>query len=320
MNRYQDKIYGGERRGLLILALVLGLGLLPILVGESAYTQYLATRVAVGIVLTLGLNLFFGYLGQINFGYHGFYCLGAYAFALLIVRFGFSFVPAVLLTLLAVFAAGFLIGLPLLRLSGHFLALGTLAMGLAIYVLSNSFPDINGGEDGMVLSTQTIFGITLKGTPLLYFLLFWVLASFYICHSLISSRIGRAIIAIREDEQAASACGINVFWFKLIIFALSASFGAIGGIIWVTSIRFIQPELFNLSVMILLLSQMVVGGLGSNLGAVLGGAGVILLQEYTAAAEAYQPLFFAGILMAALIFFPTGLIGLFKKLFVKTSY
>ena len=319
MSSHRDKSQKSRKKGLFLLTLALLLAIVPLLVGKGHYAQHIATMVAVGIVLTLGVNLVFGYLGQINFGYHGFYCLGAYTFALLVVNLKIPFIPAIFLAILIVFFVALLIGIPLLRLRGHYLALGTLAMGLAVYVLANLFPHINGGEDGMVLSTPTIFGTSLRGIPLVYFLLVWVLICFYTCHCLMSSRLGRAILAIREDEEAALICGINVFWTKLVVFALSGSFGAIAGALWCSSVRFVQPEMFNLEILILLLAQMVIGGLGSNFGAVLGGTLVVLLNEYTSPAGAYQPLFFAGILLAALMFFPTGIAGLLKRLFIKNT-
>lgn len=257
----------------------------------------------INMILAMSLNLVTGFTGQLHLGHAGFMAIGAYTAGLLATKGGLGFLPAVLVAGLLAAFFGLVVGLPTLRLRGDYLAIATLGFGeiVRIAILNLEF---TGGPFG------------LRGIPRLTNLPIVIIAvviTFLVLRSLIRSRIGRAFIAIREDEVAASAMGIEATRMKVTAFVLAAFFAGVAGGLYAFWFRFISPGSFGFLLSIELLSMVVLGGLGNLLGSVLG-AGFItylpeLLRTSVPAVAQHRMVFYGALLVLAMILRPNGLLG-----------
>jgi branched-chain amino acid transport system permease protein len=290
-----------KRRVLISTSLLLvGLFILPFLVEAGLGKSWLRIIdfALLYIMLALGLNIVVGYAGLLDLGYVAFYAVGAYCWALLASpHFDLHLPFWIILPLGALLAAlfGILLGTPTLRLRGDYLAIVTLGFGEIIRIFLNNLNspiNITNGPQGITLidpfsiaglsfgKTQSILGLNLSSPHLYYylFLLFTALVIF-VSLRLEDSRIGRAWAAIREDEMAASASGINTRNIKLLAFAMGASFGGLSGGLFASFQGFVSPESFNLMESIMILSMIVLGGMGNIKGVILGAILVTIIPE-----------------------------------------
>ncbi len=280
--------------------LLLGLILLPFVVEASLGKSWLRILdfALLYIMLALGLNIVVGYAGLLDLGYVAFYAVGAYCWALLASpHFGLNLPFWVILPAGAAIAAlfGVLLGTPTLRLRGDYLAIVTLGFGEIIRIFLNNLNspvNITNGPQGITLiepmnlfgfslgKKQEILGLTLS-SPHLYYYLFLVFVALvvFVCMRLENSRIGRAWVAIREDEMAAAAAGINTRNIKLLAFAMGAAFGGLSGGLFASFQGFVSPESFNLMESIMILSMIVLGGMGNIYGVILGALLVTVIPE-----------------------------------------
>lgn len=269
----------------------------------NSYYYGIFILMGINIILAMSLNLVTGFTGQLHLGHAGFMAIGAYTAALLSVKAGVAFTPALLAAGLVAAIFGVLVGLPTLRLRGDYLAIATLGFG-EIVRISILNMDITGGPFG------------LRGIPRLTNLpivIIVVALSYAVLHSLVHSRIGRAFIAIREDEVAAEVMGIETTRMKVTAFALAAFFAGIAGGLFAFWYRFISPGSFGFMLSIEVLSMVVLGGLGNLLGSVLG-AGFItylpeLLRTSAPAIAQHRLVFYGALLVIAMILRPNGLLG-----------
>ena len=291
-----------DKRSVLISTslLLLGLLILPFLVEAGLGKSWLRIIdfALLYIMLALGLNIVVGYAGLLDLGYVAFYAVGAYCWALLASpHFDLHLPFWIILPLGALLAAlfGMLLGTPTLRLRGDYLAIVTLGFGEIIRIFLNNMNapiNITNGPQGITLidpfsiagisfgKTQSILGLSLS-SPHLYYYLFLLFTAMVIFVSLRleDSRIGRAWAAIREDEMAASASGINTRNIKLLAFAMGASFGGLSGGLFASFQGFVSPESFNLMESIMILSMIVLGGMGNIRGVILGAILVTIIPE-----------------------------------------
>ena len=208
------------------LAVVLVVILMPIVVGE--YYRYLIRLICVYTMLALGLNIFMGYTGQINLGSAGFFCIGAYGTTLLVTKLGIDYFAAMPAAILLTVVAAWGMSYPLLRLRGHAMAIGTLAFAMAIFLVAARAHGLTGGENGIVLPPTFLFGQEVGNMFFYYFILAITVAGFLFCYFLVNSRIGRALKAIRDNEAAAEAVGIDIVYYKRFAWLISAGFGGVG--------------------------------------------------------------------------------------------
>jgi len=265
--------------------------------------------IIINAILALGLNLIFGHTGQISIGQAGFYAIGAYTSAILEVKFGISFLlawpSAIVLT--AIIAA--IIGIPILKLHGHYLAMATIAFGMIVETMATNWISITGGHAGVYVPAENILGSFIASK--MYFVIVIVgILLYIICENIEYSRVGRAIRAVREDENGASSIGIKHSKYKVIMFVVGAIFSAIAGIIYVHLNSVITPEVFNMETSILILMMVIVGGIGSNIGVVLGSVFITLLPELLYGFLEYNILVYGILICLSLIFLPQGLHGL----------
>ncbi|ADK85080.1 inner-membrane translocator [Desulfarculus baarsii DSM 2075] len=259
------------------IALIVALGVFP-LFGDS-YQIYTVNQMAINVIVALGLNLLVGYTGQISLGHAGFFAIGAYGTLVMMIKLGLPFVVALPLAGLLSALFGFLLGLPALRLEGPYLAIATLGFGLTITQILGRI-EYFGGHMGIQAPPLEIFGWTATSDAARYAVIMPIAVIMALAmRNLIKTRVGRAFVAIRDSEIAAECIGVNITYYKTLAFAVSAFFTGIAGGLMAFVLGFINPHTFNLMTSVLFLSMVVVGGLGSILGSVMGAVLITYLGQ-----------------------------------------
>jgi branched-chain amino acid transport system permease protein len=294
--------------GMLIFAVfILVFPLLPLNV------YYLSIMIFIGIntIITTGLCMLMGYAGQISLGHAAFYGLGAYTSGILTARFGINPWPAMALAVMLTAAVAFVVGLPTLKLRGHYLAMATLGFGEIVYIAFNELVSLTGGPSGFGdIPVIRLFGLSIDSDVSWYFFI-WTVAwlIFLFSMNIVHSRVGRALRSIHGSELAANAMGVNVSRFKLHIFVISAVYASLAGSLYAHFVTFLSPGTFGLMFSILLVTMVVVGGMHDLWGAVLGAAILTFLPEYLRVFKDYDVLVYGAMLLVMVIFLPRGLAG-----------
>lgn len=253
----------------------------------------------INIIMALGLNITTGVTGQLSMGHAGFMSLGAYTSAILSIKLGAPFWLALLAGAVVAALFGFIIGLPALRLEGDYLAIVTIGFAEIVRVFFLNF-EPGGKAVGLSgIPQETSFTLVLVSTIVVIFF----------TNRLLASRIGKAMYAIRENEIAAEACGINTTHLKVLSFVLGAFLGGLGGALYAHYMYYISPQDFDFMRSIEILNMVVLGGLGSIPGAILGAAILTVLPEVLRVVAEYRMLFYGALLVLLMIFRPNGLFG-----------
>jgi branched-chain amino acid transport system permease protein len=244
----------------------------------KSYYIYVMSLMAVNVIVALGMNLLVGNTGHISLGHAGFVAIGAYTTVLLISGAGVFFPLALLAGGLLAAMFGFILGIPALRLEGPYLAIATLGFGIAVTITIGRI-DLFGGHMGLIVPKPEIAGIDFSGDRSLYYLVTAIaLLMGFAMRNILKSRLGRAFHAVRDSDIAASTLGVNVARYKTLSFAISAFYAGIAGGLWAFVLGFINPGLFSFVLSILFLATVVVGGLGTILGSVLGAVVITFLN------------------------------------------
>ncbi|MET7773586.1 branched-chain amino acid ABC transporter permease [Nocardia sp. NPDC005366] len=295
--------------------------LVAVVVGIACYAPFelapfrtfqLAMAMIYAIAL-LGLNLVVGHTGQISLGHGAFFALGAYTAAVLMDRWDTPYPATLPIAAAVTFVIGFALGIPVLRLRGLYLALVTLAIAIFTVPLLKRFDDITGGSMGLTLPKPKPPAWTgLAEDQWLYFL---ALATTLICFLLVAgvlrSRVGRAVHAIRDNEIAAEVLGVRLAHYKTLAFAWSATLAGVAGCVYTWVIAYVSPDSFAVTLSITLLAGLVVGGLGTQWGPVLGGLFVMYVPNFAQDINQAAPSVIFGLLIIAVMYLaPNGLAGL----------
>ena len=319
------KIFHGKWLWLWSALLVVALVLLPFLVKNYRVFQF--NLVLVYAVAILGLNILTGFNGQISLGHGAFYAFGAYTAAVMMDKMGAPYWSTLPVAGLVCFSFGFLVGFPALRLAGHYLALATYALALAVPQLLKykNIEGWTGGVQGIVLTKPDApFEFSLFGQPLspdrwLYF--FTLLATaimFLLAWNLLRGRVGRALIAIRDHPIAATAMGINLPMFKSLAFGVSAGFTGVAGALGAIAVAFVSPDSFTVTLSIFLLVGVVVGGLASIPGAIFGAIFIQFVPNISDQISKSAPAAIYGVLLIGLMYLmPTGVMGMVQRVWVR---
>lgn len=263
-------------------------------------------------VLVTGLNIFMGFAGQVSFGHNAFAAIGGYTSAVLTATYGWEPLPAGAIGLAGALAVAFLIGYPVLRLRGHYLAMATLAIGLIVYEVAVQWQSVTQGYMG--ISGIPPIGIgawaITSDRELLIVLLTAAALALASAASIRRSRLGRAFVAVAGSEDAARALGIDVARYKLAAFMMSAAYAAVAGSLFVHAVGFVSPEVFGLQMVVLAFTMLYVGGLGTVAGPALGAIIISALPESFRTFKDYQDLAYGAALIAILIYAPRGLASL----------
>jgi branched-chain amino acid transport system permease protein len=259
-----------------------------------------------------------GYAGQISLGHAGFFGIGAYCSGLLNVKLGFP--PWIAAVVAIAFTAGvaYIIGIPTLKLRGHYLAMATLGFGEVIFVVLTKLDWLTGDPDGLPgIQPFSIWRLQFSSkfaTGQYFFAWIVVLVILIISMNITNSRVGRAFRAIHGSETAASGTGVDIAKYKLQAFILSAIYAAIAGCLYAHFRQFIASSSFHLQTSIRLVTMVVAGGMGSLWGAILGALLLTWLPEWLTWVDEYDIMVYGGFLMGVMIFFPGGLVGLAGRL------
>ncbi len=279
----------------------------------SMYQTNIMITALIYVMCGLGLNIVIGLAGLLDLGYVAFYAVGAYSYALLNYHFGVNFWMALPIGGALGFTFGVLLGFPVLRLRGDYLAIVTLGFGEIIRLVLENWNEFSFGPSGIAnIPRPSFFGMDLdlqQVTIWIYFLMIaLVVFTIFVVGRLQNSRIGRAWIALREDEIACQAMGIDKTRTKLSAFALGATWAGMAGVMFAAKTTFINPASFTIWESVIILCVVVLGGMGSILGVIMGAMVLILLPEYLRAFSEYRMLLFGAILVLMMVFRPGGII------------
>ncbi|MDK9705140.1 MAG: branched-chain amino acid ABC transporter permease [Sulfuritalea sp.] len=291
---------------LLILATVLLL--LPLVLPNNYYYD-IAIRMAINAIIVLGLNLLIGFAGQISLGHAGFVGIGAYASAILPTHFGWHPILAMAGGAAIASAIAAVVARPIFRLKGHYLAMATLGLGIITAIVIKNEAAYTGGPDGMAVAVLSLMGFEISGEKQWY----WVLAalllfSFWASRNLIDSPFGRALRALHGSEVASQVMGVDVARYKVAIFVLSAFFASLMGSVTAHYIGFVSPNIADFFHSIELMTMVVVGGMASIYGSLIGAVLLTALPQALSTFEGWETVAFGTILILCMIFMPKGLV------------
>jgi branched-chain amino acid transport system permease protein len=281
----------------------------------SAIGNYPDLMVFAGIycLITIGLSLLMGYGGQISLGQAAFYGIGAYVSAFLTANYGLNPWICMLIGMILAALVAVLVGVPSLKLRGHYLAMATLAFGIIVFIVFNEEVEITGGPDGMIgIPGLSLFGFKFNSVERYYYLVwFFVFAAFIFTINIIQSRSGRALRAIHISEAASSAMGVNVSRLKIIVFVYSAILASLAGSLYAHYMNFVNPSTFDLFFSIKLIIMIALGGMHDIWGAIVGAFLVTFLSfEWLHYFEEFEIIVYGIILLLVTIFLPHGLVGI----------
>ena len=290
---------------------------LPFVLPNSYYMD-LAIRMAINAIIVIGLNLLIGFAGQISLGHAGFLGIGAYASAVLPTHFGWH--PLLALGVGAT-VTGLIAGLvarPIFKLKGNYLAMATLGLGIIINIALRNEAQWTGGPDGMAVPAMGLLGFELSSDKQWYWVVALLLSvSVWASISLIDSPFGRALRALHGSEVASQVVGVNVVRYKVSIFVLSAVFASIMGSVTAHYVGFVTPNFADFFHSIELVTMVVVGGMASVFGSIVGAVLLTALPQALATFEGWETVVFGAVLMLCMIFLPKGLVPTLAAKFGK---
>jgi branched-chain amino acid transport system permease protein len=291
------------------LVLVVAVIIAP-MVFHGGYLMNVLVFVGINTMLAVALNLLLGYAGQISLGHAAFFGIGAYISGVLTATYSLDPWPAMLIAAAATSLLAFILGFPILKLKGHYLAMATLGFGIIVYITLNETVEITGGPSGLAGIPNIAIGSFQFDDDLKNFYLIWffVLVTVLLSANLVNSRIGRALRAIHDSETAARVMGVNASYLKVQIFALSALISAVAGSLYAHTMTFISPASFGFNFSVELLTMVIIGGLGSIYGSLLGAALLTLLPEFLRTFQDYDIMIYGLFLILMTMFMPGGLV------------
>lgn len=301
-----------KKKGLPIFIIIFAIGIVLAVAGYMVQDQYMGrvlVLMAINAILGSSINLLAGFSGQISLAHAAFYGLGAYTTAIMTQKIGLSFWLALPCSFLIAAVFGVLLGIPTLKLKGHYLTIATLAFNMIIYMLIKNWDSLTNGTVGMFgIQPPTILGISLN-TPnkMLPFVIIvgTVIVAFIV--SLMKSSYGRAFAAIKVDEISAEVSGVSTYYYKVLLFAISSGIAGIAGCIYASYNQFITPETFTLNASIKILTICVVGGIGTIIGPLVGSVFISMVSEYFRNFADLEQVIYGAMLVIVIVLMPRGI-------------
>lgn len=300
-----------ESHPVLILAVLLVFAILLPWILPSSYLRGVAVRIVLYMLFATGLNVTNGYGGQFNIGFAGFMCVGAYTAGILATSWGVTFIPALIAAGLVAAFFGFLVSLPTSRLSGMYLSIVTMGFSEIIRIIALNWSSLTGGPLGIKnIPTPSFFGLSVKSPIGFYYLaLVLLLIALFCVYRLIHSRVGRAWISIRENPDAASSLGVNIRLYKAINFMVSAFIAGMGGTFMAFYYRYLATDMFMIDNGHEVLAMVVLGGMGTIAGPMLGSLVINLVTEAFRFAADFRLVAYAVLIIVMMWVRPQGLAG-----------
>lgn len=284
----------------------------------NPYFLFILNMFFIYVILSLGLNLLLGYAGQFAFASSAFYGIGAYVVLLLQVKLGCSFWLSFIMAGFITAMIGLIISFPAIRLSGLYLAIVTISFALLTQWIFIHWHSLTFGAGGHKCPAPNFSFFSITTEVGMYYLSFLtVVLITLITWNITRSKIGRAFVAIKENEIIAQSMGINLVVYKLLAFALSGLYAGIAGGLFAGVLKFVAPENFGLFETIIQFTMVVLGGLGSIIGSIFGAGVILFLIEITRGLHTLQEILFGGLIIVTVIFLPSGLYGIIKNRFPK---
>lgn len=303
--------------------LIVFLLIFPIAVSGNKYRLGVMVTAGIYIIMVIGLNLLMGYAGQVSLGHAGFFGIGAYCSGLLNVKLQMSPWLSMIIAIFVTAIIAYAVGVPTLKLKGHYLAMATLGFGEVIYVILSKLDWLTGDTSGLLgINPLSIGDIYFDSNYVIgQYALIWAvtIVILILSNNIVNSRVGRAFRAIHESEPAAIGMGVNIAKYKVQVFVLSAIYASIAGSFYAHFHGFIGYPTFHLGTSITLVTMVVVGGLGNIWGAILGGLLLTWLPEWLTIMKKYDIVVYGIMLMLVMVFMPDGIFGKFSSLISRFS-
>lgn len=283
------------------------------LMDRNAYHVDVLVNAGIFMILALGLNVIVGYAGMLNLGYAALFAIGAYTYGILNTTIGVPFWPGLVAAGFVTAGAGMLLAFPALRLGGDYLAIVTLGSGEIVRIVLNNLDSWTGGPNGLLgIDHPTLpfgYDFGVESFPY-YYLVLAILAVLIVgLRRAERSRLGRAWMALREDELAAGAMGINLVWTKLSAFGIGGFIAGLAGSVFAAKQGTVSPDSFDFVVSVMVLAMVVLGGLGNIRGVLIGALALSLLPEFLRSFEIYRMLIFGAAMIGMMLFRPQGILG-----------
>ncbi|MGO3928749.1 branched-chain amino acid ABC transporter permease [Rhodopseudomonas pseudopalustris] len=306
-----------NRRSVILLALATMMALLP-LVFPSSYYFRVASLVWVSALAAIGLNILMGKAGQVSLGHAGFFGIGAYAVAIGPAHLGVNALAAVGIGALLSGLLAFLVGRPILRLKGHYLAIATLGLGVLIAMVITTESRWTGGPDGMPVAKLVLFGWRVSGSDTWY----WITAGLlligtWIALNLDDTPTGRAFRALHDSETAARVAGVAVNRFKLQAFVIAAVYASVAGSALAMMNGFVNPDQAGFLHSVELVTMVVLGGLGSIVGSIVGAAVLVVLPQALTVFQEYEHFMLGLLIIVSMIFMRDGMVPMLARLITR---
>jgi branched-chain amino acid transport system permease protein len=285
----------------------------------NSYIMQLVINVLIYVILTMGLNLLTGFTGILSLGHAAFFGVGAYTAAILNVRYGVSFYITLPAAIIITVICSLLLSIPALKVKGSYLVLMTIGFGEVVRLLLVNWIPLTNGPNGIVgISYPELGFFKITSIYQCYYLiiLFVVLLAIY-QKVLMRSRVGRAMLSIRDDDNAAELCGIDIAQYKIKAFAISAAYCAIAGSLYAHTIRYVSPDSFRSEESQLILCCVIIGGIGTFKGPVIGAVLLTLIPEVLRGLDDLRMVFYGIVLVIVIIFFPGGIAKYWDLIILK---
>jgi branched-chain amino acid transport system permease protein len=296
-----------------LVALIVVVGLVPLFV-HSDYILQLFVLCGIYAIATMGLGILLGFAGQMSLGHAAFFGIGAYTSALVTINFHLPFWVGLPLAIIASAIVGVIVGYPCLRLSGHYLALATIGFGIITQLVLINWKSLTNGSDGITgIPPPTIGSFSFDSYGRYFYIVYVaVLIAAYVAYRVKITRVGRAMEAIRENELAAAAMGINTTTYKVLAFVLASAYGGLAGSLLAHSIKFISPDSYSFDQSVVFLVMLVIGGSSSIAGAILGAVLLTFLPEWLRPLKNSYIMVYGAAVIAMVIYMPQGIVGLIE--------
>ena len=314
-------IFNKHKNGLYWISVIIILSLLPLVV-PNLYQMHLINIICINIIMAIGLNIVKGFAGQVTVAHIGLYAMGAYSSAILAINYDLTFWLALPGAILITVIAGAIVGIPSFRLQGPYLALATLAFSesLRIYISVNT--DLGATIGISNIPPPKVFDFSFDNAFHYYYIVIpFTLISIYFSFKILKSKLGRAFKAIREDQLATSAVGINLRLYKTIAFVISAVYAGLAGSLYAhLDPGFIHPNNFTLQESVLYILMLVIGGIGHVWGCIVGAIFITVIWDLTREYYQYQLIIFGMVMMITVIYFPIGIGGYYDRFFITKKF
>ena len=303
-----------KKKILIAVILLAVFGTMAAIAFGETYIALMFCRIGIYTIAVSGLDILFGYTGQISFGHAAFFAVGAYTSAYFSINLGWNPIFTILIGTVFSMIVGAVIAIPATKLVKHFLSLLTIAFGQLVYTFANSTRSVTGGASGLRnIPSISVFGFSFD-TYAKSFVLIFVLTLLLtiVKNNIVKSRVGRAFIAIRENTQAAYSSGINVRMYKTLAFVISSAYAGIAGGLYAHLVNFISPDTFSSTQSTLFMTILLFGGMANLAGPLVGSVVLLCVKEVLQSFSTYQMMVYAILILIVLFLLPNGITGIFK--------